>query len=76
MSWFFGSKTEEKPKDSIDSVTIKLDTKNLPKLQTVEGMKMPEKPKIVTKKDLKYEALTNRNKGKIAFDLDKEYDLS
>ena len=51
MSWLFGSKKEEKPKDSIDSVSIKLDTKNLKKFDLNlqdSGMKMPEKPKIKT----------------------------
>lgn len=60
MSWFFGSKAEEKPKDGIDSVTIKLDTKNLKKFELNlqdSGIKMPEKPKIKTKKDLKLEQL-------------------
>ena len=47
MNWLFGKK-EEKPKDSIDSISIKLDTKNLPKLDKIEGFKMPEKPKIKT----------------------------
>ena len=37
---------------------------------------MPEKPKIKTKKDLKEELLVKEQTGKIAFDLDKEYDLS
>lgn len=77
MSWFFGSKKEEKPKDGIDSVSIKLDTKNLPKIDLKEtGLKMPEKPKIKTQKELKQELLAKENAGKIAFDLEKEYDLT
>ena len=51
MSWFFSSKPEEKPKDGIDSVSIKIDTKNLPKIDlklNESGIKMPEKPKIKT----------------------------
>lgn len=73
MDWLFGKKKEE-PKTNEMGISIKIDPQNLPKLQKVDGIKMPEKPKFQTKEDIKDE--TEKMKGKEPFDLDAEFDLS
>ena len=46
MGWF--GKKEEKPKELADSIEIKIDKANLPKLNVSTDLYMPKKPVIKT----------------------------
>jgi len=78
MEWLFGKK-EKKPEEEEGFLKISLgkeDLKNLPKLEKVEGFKMPKKPKIKTREELDREKEEKERDGKIAYDISKEYDLT
>lgn len=72
--------TESKPKDEFDKIELKVpkfgDRAELPKLnlETTSDFKLPEKPKMKTREDLKVER--SQMEGKRAFDIADEYDLS
>ena len=74
MDWIFGKKKEEKKDDNPLGVTIQLDKSKLQKLQNVQGLNLPKKPKMKTRQDLEEEK--EMMAGKEAFDLDTEYDLT
>lgn len=71
MDWLFGSKKDEKPKDEFDKIQIKVGKiGTLPPLKPLEiseGFKLPEKPKIKSKRDIKVEKEVAL--GKAAFDI-------
>ena len=79
MSWFWSSK-EEKPKDKFDEIKITVPKRDeLKKVNLDTGLVLPKKPgfnnKPKQKTDEKAEHEQNLLDGKVAFDINKEYDL-